>query len=385
MNISILSSKSPFHMKKSAHIDIQKKFRTIFDEGPLGMATIDLDFTFLDINNKFCEMVGYSSEELKEHTFTDITHPDDAELDISLARQLYRGEIPSYNMRKRYLRQNKEIFWVSLTATLIRDEDGEPLYYLAMVEDINEAVHIQEKLLERETELTKINDDKDRLFSIIAHDLRSPFTTLQGFTEILIEDINELSRDEMTQYLNAIYSSSKNLMNLLDNLLNWSRLNTGNIAFYPEPVHLNELIKENMKVFTYTGKSKNINISMDLNGTGTVMCDRNMMSTVVRNFLSNALKFTPTNGTISIYSNIKTDQFIFIVKDSGTGMPPGRVKELMSEKLVQSFRGTDNEIGTGLGLKLVKEFIKMHKGDFNVESEPGKGSTFTITIPIEQK
>lgn len=368
-------------MKRIVNTDIEKKYRTIFEEGPLGMAIVDLNYFFIEVNNKFCEMTGYSAEELKKLTFAEITHPEDLNIDISLASQLFNGELQHYNLRKRYIRKNKEIFWINLTATIIKDESNKPLYFLSMVEDINEKVEFEEKLKESELQLRKINKDKDKLFSIIAHDLRSPFTTLQGFTEILLEDIDDLTKPEITQYLQSIYASSKNLMNLLDNLLSWSRLNTGSIIFQPEPVDLVKLIQDIIKVFMFTGKSKKINISAQFNSKEHVICDRNMISTIIRNLLGNALKFTAPGGSIIVNSAFSENNYEITIKDNGLGINPDRVKEIVSKDVIHSLHGTDNESGTGIGLKLVKEFVAMHKGTLFVESELGKGSTFKIIIP----
>ncbi|HLO59510.1 MAG TPA: two-component regulator propeller domain-containing protein [Bacteroidales bacterium] len=236
-------------------------------------------------------------------------------------------------------------------------------------------------LLEVNKELQRYNNTKDRLFSLISHDLVSPFNTIIGFSEVLKENYNQLTEKEKITYIRMIHESSRKVFLLLNNLLVWSRSQTNQIKCNPEMVKLQSIIQEVVELNKEPLNVKNIKANVGCDDDLAVIADIEMLKTIVRNLFNNALKFSFRDGTISITAtpNHKSVSVSFI--DSGPGMNQDKIDEILSETIIHSEYGTNGETGTGLGLSLCKEFIKTNKGEFFILSEPGKGSTFTFTLP----
>ncbi len=226
----------------------------------------------------------------------------------------------------------------------------------------------------------ELNAIKDKFFKIIAHDLRTPFNTILGYTEILREDFSELSDDEKLALLDDINKSAKQSYQLLENLLVWSQTQTGNIDFDPKELDLSGLLKETVSVLESTAKNKNISLEVSCTPDLKITADEQMLETVIRNLVMNSIKFTE-HGKISIVVKEEPRDIKIIVEDTGEG-----IDETISSKLFQADKfitthGTRGEKGTGLGLILCKEFIEKHNGKIWVESKLGEGSKFIFTIP----
>ncbi len=237
------------------------------------------------------------------------------------------------------------------------------------------------EILTKNTELNELNAAKDKFFSIIAHDLRNPFNAIIGLTDILLISLDEIDAEKLQKTLENIKGSSQQAHELLENLLLWARSQTGTISFRPEPFDLKLRAEEIIELVAVQAARKNITILSDFNTGGLVTGDVNMMSTILRNLLTNALKFTPRNGEVRIGVFPNNGFCILTVKDNGIGIPAERLKHLFSIDTAHKTKGTDQEPGTGLGLILCREFIEKHGGRIEVESEVGKGSEFRVIIP----
>jgi signal transduction histidine kinase len=244
---------------------------------------------------------------------------------------------------------------------------------------------LEEKVKLRTKELQDLNNTKDKFFSIIAHDLKNPFNTLLGFSDLLRSNYNDFDDNKRKEFIDILHITSQNGFSLLENLLEWSRSQTGRIKFEPEKLDLRLLLEEIITMIKSSAIKKNIDITNNIsNNASSLLADENMVRTILRNLLSNAIKFTPSNGSVEINSQ-HSEGFIEIsVKDSGVGMSEKEKNSLLRIDVNQSKKGTDNEEGTGLGLILCKEFVEKHGGKIWVKSEEGEGSTFTFSIP-EQK
>jgi signal transduction histidine kinase len=245
----------------------------------------------------------------------------------------------------------------------------------------HERLYNQNLIIENQKEeLTKLNATKDKFFSIIAHDLRNPLGNFMNMTELLSTNYNEMTETSRLEFLDLMKESSKNIYLLLDNLLEWSRSQRGILPFNPFEFDILRIVNDTIELLQISIESKNIRIENNI-VSSFILADPNMIKTVIRNLISNSIKFSPENGIISINS-AETDGFVQIsVKDSGIGISQDIIEKLFRIDQNVTTLGTSKEKGTGLGLILSREFIEKHGGKIWVESEVGKGSTFSFTIP----
>lgn len=242
-----------------------------------------------------------------------------------------------------------------------------------------------DKLALSESELKKLVQTKDKLFSIIAHDLRSPFTALVGLTEVLATDsasMDQAKRDEIGE---IIHGSSTKLLSLIDNLLHWSRSQTGKITINPQKININSLTHDVTSVLQLQATPKNIELINETPNNIHIEADYNTMSTVMRNLISNAIKFTEPNGKVTIAASQSISDTTISVTDSGVGISPENQEKLFKLEHSYSTKGTSNETGTGLGLVVCKEFVEQNNGTITVTSSLKEGTTFYVTFPTNIK
>jgi len=248
------------------------------------------------------------------------------------------------------------------------------------LKELNSSLEI--KVDQRTKELKELNATKDKFFSIIAHDLKNPFNTLMGFSELMINNLDAYDRQQITEFVNIIHLTSKNAYSLLENLLEWSRSQTGRIQLRPENINLYNLVVENISLLTGIANNKDIKMVNEVKRDTIALADRNMINTVIRNLLSNALKYTSKGGTVKISSELKDDRAVIRIADTGVGIQEENLEKLFRIDINFSTRGTEDEAGTGLGLILCKEFIQRNKGEIEVASTFGIGSEFSFSLPL---
>jgi len=234
---------------------------------------------------------------------------------------------------------------------------------------------------EANKKLEELNAMKDAFFKIIAHDLRAPFNTILSYTELLNDKENEITEGERIQCLIDLEKTARQNFHLLENLLLWSRSQTGIIEFIPSELNFFEIVQENIFLIEPTAKKKNITLQNNVDKEVNIYADENMLNTILRNLLSNALKYTNINGTITIDTEEKEKEIWVIVTDNGIGIEPKILSKLFSVSSIQSKSGLNGEKGSGLGLIICKDFVERHGGRIWVESELGLGSKFFFTIP----
>lgn len=238
----------------------------------------------------------------------------------------------------------------------------------------------------QQKELQKLNAQKDKFFSIIAHDLRGPFSSFLGVTQLLDEMLPELSREEIRDFAVNMRSSATNLYSLLENLLQWAKNQQGLIPFTPMKELLLSLVNESILTLLEPAKNKGIDIVNNIDGSFEVFADKNMLQTVIRNLVSNAIKFTPKGGNITLSAKANSASDVEIsVRDSGIGMNEAMVSNLFQLDAKTNRPGTEGEMSTGIGLLLCKDFVETHGGEIRVESEEGKGSVFYFNIPLNSE
>lgn len=252
----------------------------------------------------------------------------------------------------------------------------------SQVANVIERRRAEEALKESESRLNELNATKDKFFSIIAHDLKSPFNSISGFSSHLVQQVREKDYEGIEKYAGIIETASQLAMNLLSNLMEWSLSQTGRIEFKPGNIEMNALIDEATEFVSDAALQKSIVISSELPDSASVFADKAMISTVFRNLISNAIKYTNPGGRIVVSMAQKNGEWLASVSDSGIGMTKEVTGKLFRIDESNSTPGTQNEKGTGLGLILCKEFVERHGGKIWAESEPGIGSVFHFTIPV---
>ena len=328
-----------------------------------------------------CEhILGYAPAELMGVPVIDLfIHPEDKEKTrTGLTDIIENGK----NGGTQYRHRHKNGGWVYLEAFGTNQLDNPEVQSVVLnVRDITERKRTEEALKESEARLSEINATKDRLFSIISHDLRSPFNSIMGFSQILAEQVAQKDYEGIENYARIIQNSSIRAMDLLTNLLEWSRTQTGSIEFNPGYFELVTGIREVMELMSDAADHKSITISERLPHHLPVLADKAMIQTILRNLISNGIKFARPGGSIVISAANADQQVNVSVADDGIGINEKEASRLFRPESHMSRPGTKMEKGTGLGLLLCKEFIDLHEGRIWVDSEPGKGSTFHFTVP----
>ncbi|MCD4772710.1 MAG: PAS domain S-box protein, partial [Bacteroidales bacterium] len=336
---------------------------------------------FLDCNTAMIHKYGYSQDELSGMTPLEL-HPADEDIEnvkiniddkknVSPNEYLHKGKDGTiYNVEA----HSREIFYKDRKA------------WITIIRDITEHKKAEDALKASEIQLRELNATKDKFFSIIAHDLRSPFNTMLGFSELLNEEFDEHSTEEKKKFIGIIYEGLQNTLKLLDNLLYWARSQKGTIVYNPEKINLYLKAKETYDFLNQSAEKKSIKLINQIAENVYVEADIDMLATIIRNLFSNAIKYTHKYGKITIKTFLVPDenniQYVGIsVSDTGVGIPKEMQSKLFDIGENTSMQGTENETGTGLGLILCKEFVEKHGGKIWVESEIDKGSTFYFTIP----
>jgi signal transduction histidine kinase len=241
------------------------------------------------------------------------------------------------------------------------------------------------RLVESETKLKDLNATKDKFFSIISHDLRNPIASLVSFVRIMNRDYDDMSENEVKELIADMKETTEKAQDLLENLLLWSKTQTGKIVFKPESFNFYDVIQENIQLFQSAISHKQISVQVFAENPSMMFADFNMTKTIVRNLLSNAIKFTHPRGNIRISFENTNKFFIFKIEDDGVGMKKDEIPLIFIPGGQKSKQGTADEKGTGIGLLISKEFVDRHKGHFQINSELGKGSTFAVHIPVNKK
>ncbi|MBU0473034.1 MAG: HAMP domain-containing histidine kinase [Bacteroidetes bacterium] len=245
-----------------------------------------------------------------------------------------------------------------------------------------EMIQLNIKLEESEKNLKEVNANKDKFFSIVAHDLKSPFVGLLGITEMLDNDYDDFEEKERREFIHNLYESSKNTFELLEGLLDWARVKQGRMIFNPIDFNLFHLVDSLVNLLKANAFKKEITLKNSVDINSRVFADRDMISTVLRNLLANAIKFTNKNGTVLVTSEIENNLMKISIVDSGIGMSEKDQEKLFRIDVTHNTLGTNDEKGTGLGLILCKELIETHGTNIWVESNFGEGSKFIFTIPL---
>lgn len=288
----------------------------------------------------------------------------------------------SINKEEFTVRNDNSVNWYQSTKMPLRNKEGSVVGTFGISRDITERKLAEEEIKHKNNELQFVNAEKDKLFSIIAHDLLSPFNIFLNYTRIMEDELTSMPQEQIIKFIHMMSVSATNLYRLLENLLEWSRMQRGLIIVKPSSLLLKPAVSASLELVTESANNKKIEVSMNIDEDLVVLTDEKMLDGILRNLCTNAVKFTPQGGRIEVSAKSLDDGFIEIsVKDTGIGMPQYMIDSLFKMDANTSRKGTDGEPSTGLGLILCKEFVEKQGGRLWVESEEEKGSTFCFTVP----
>jgi len=362
-----------------------KKLEQAVRQSPVSITITDSNGNIEYVNNKFCDMSGYTFEEVKGKNTSILksgkTSPAVYKTmwDTITSGNIWFGELLNKNKKG-------DCQWVSVSISPILDENQIITHYLSIMEDVTQRKASEEELLINQTRLKEANSTKDKFFSIIAHDLKNPFNAIIGFSNLLVNEYDDFTDEERKEFVSNIQVASSSTFRLLQNLLDWALTQTGSMHFKPVHFDICMAINETLNLSESAAEVKEINMHSQVPFNTTVYADYQMIVTALRNLITNAIKFTPRKGTVVVGYEQASEFLTIFVKDNGVGIPEDQLTKLF--RIDEQYRreGTEQEPGTGLGLILCEEFIKMNGGRMWVESSveiDSQGSTFYFTLPLD--
>lgn len=379
-------------MFKNSEIEIKKskksieeyifKLNYILKNIPIGISVLNQHSEIIFNNYGLNKILRLSEKSIEHRIYINRKYWNSKGEEISFndfpSSQVIKGRKAIHNSEIKIQLEDGNFIWTEVSALPVEISDWK---VLTVIIDITDRKIAEEKQNKTAKELLDANATKDKFFSIIAHDLRNPFNIIMGMSELLLSRFDIYNKEKQIEFIEAINSSSKQTLSLLENLLEWSRSQTGLIKFSPEELVLEQLIDQVIGLQTQFAKKKNIKIKFNISGSPIINADKFMLRTILRNLLSNAIKFTENDGKINISVSSSNRDNIISIEDNGVGMNKEQIDNLYVLSSKNVTYGTNNEKGTGLGLILCKEFIEKHNGKLTIKSEVGKGSKFEIILP----
>ncbi|MCC5928732.1 MAG: transporter substrate-binding domain-containing protein [Cyclobacteriaceae bacterium] len=387
LRIQIKKKTESLNLKNQELKKSEEKFRMITENSSDIIWHLDSNFILTYISPADERIRGFKKDEVIGKSLFSILKPEGIHLlkeandkrMINLSKGIKAAPV-IYELEQ--LCKDGSWVWVEATAEAFYDQDGKISGYHGVSRDISERKKAELLLKERESQLRELNSNRDKLYSIIAHDLRSPFNAILGLSEILLKRTENFKDAEFEKIITMINTSAKNTLILLDNLLTWTKSQTGKNIYNPENSSLPAIINEILEVSKSIANIKRISLNYIQTDYIEVYADVNMLKTILRNLISNAIKYTRENGEITISAVRNIDNIDITVTDNGVGMTEEIRNKLFEINSNYTAKGTANEKGSGLGLMLCKEFVEKHGGEISVKSELGKGSAFTFSLPV---
>ena len=364
----------------------EERFRGTFDNAAVGIAHVGLDGSWLRVNDRLCAITGYSREALLEKTFQEITHPDDLGPDQEQFDRLLRGEIDSYQMEKRYLHRGGDAVWIDLTVALQRDEAGEPLYSISVVQDISARKRIERELVEAKERAEAMAHLKSVFLANMSHEIRTPLTGILGFASLLARRVPEKYRT----YAERIESAGQRLLDTLNAVLMLAKLEADRVDLELAPLRVAAEAGEVVQLFQASAKAKGLRLAFRRRGPDVAeaeaLLDRGAFTSVLQNLLSNAIKFTDHGRvTVTVAVGEADGRVRVLVEDTGVGIDAAFLPYLFDEFRQESSGAGRHYEGAGLGLALAKRLAELMRGTLEVESEKDGGSRFTASFPLLER
>jgi len=359
-------------------------FQSIFEQAPMGIALVDsVKGKFLDFNQKFEQIIGWPSEELRTIDWMAITHPDDLQEDLDNSAHFLAGEIPGFHMNKRYLQPDGFYRWISLTVASLNTKEDSSLRHLCMIEDITTQKQAELDLKQAKEKAEESDNLKSSFLANMSHEIRTPLNSIIGFSELLLDPFFE--EEQQIEFVNTIKDSGNNLLAIISDIMDISKIESGQVNFRKERFSAEKLIQEIKYEQSLLIKDKEIEIRIKIPDQPIqIEGDQGRVKQILMNFVNNSIKFTE-KGYVEIGCNLISGSAQFYVKDTGIGIPSE-----YHEKIFERFRQVETAHtrkygGNGLGLTIAKQLAKLMGGEVSMESELEAGSTFYFSVPLLQK
>jgi len=354
--------------------------QVLMDTIPNPMYYTDNKGIFIGCNKAFKKIHNLVGDDIKGRTMFHLYSGEVAEKQQKNDKELLLNkDIQQYETRLEL--PDGHIHDVIFYKNTYQDSSGKVAGIVGIMLDITDRKKVEDRIIRSEKQLRKANATKDKFFSIIAHDLKNPFNAILGFSGLLHSDYDKYSEEDRRSIIRNLFNASENTARLLQNLLEWAKTQTGNIEFHPELLDLYVISRENISIFNTVAERKMIQVTSDIPEKTFAYGDKNMVNTILRNLISNAIKFTPNNGKVELKSSWTENGVEVCVTDSGIGIKENDILKLFNIDNHIQTPGTANENGSGLGLILCREFVEINGGNIKAESIPNKGSNFYFTLP----
>ena len=365
-------------MKAEFAKDNEARFENMANSAPVMIWIADVEGLFSFVNKIWLDYTGEKiGEQLGMHWLKNV-HPEDFQKLLEAYKNAFRLKTV-FTFQFRFKNKNGNYEWMIINGTPRLNQENIFMGFIGSCTNINSQKVYEDKIKKVNDELVEINNSKDKFFSILSHDLRNPLGAVMNLLEIMVDD--NLVKEDAEELIHDALSTSKQAFSLMENLLEWSRMQLGKMPYNPEKIQVLQLINESKALYEQSLKNKNLNLKINIGEDYFVTSDIKMTETVLRNLITNAIKFTKPNGTI-IVSSESDDNWIKIkVADNGVGISEENIQKLFRIDSNYSTKGTAEESGTGLGLILCKELVEKQGGKIYVTSKKDSGSTFSFTLP----
>jgi len=361
----------------------EERFRGTFENAAVGIAHKDVTGRFLRVNETFCDIVGYTRDELLTMTWQDITYPGDLAAIVGQYNPLMRGESLSFSLEKRYLRKDHSIVWVDVSVSLQRDAAGLPAYAIAMVQDISERKRLEGELRQAKESAESANRAKDEFLANVSHEIRTPMNAILGMTELALD--TPLT-DDQRQYLKTVRSAAESLLGIINDLLDFSKIEAGKLELDLADFSLRAALGDTLRALAIRAHKKGLELVSHVQSDvpDALVGDAGRLRQSLLNLIGNAIKFT-AEGEVVVRVEVASDSvpegevgLRFTVTDTGIGIPPEKQETIFRAFEQEDTSTTRKYGGTGLGLTIAARLVALMGGRITVDSQPGRGSTFSF-------
>ncbi len=379
--VSQIQDVTPYKAAGAALRASEARFRAAFADAPIGMALTTPDGRFVQVNRALCAIVGHAEADLRTMTFADVTHPDDRRADRERIERLLAGEANAYQLETRYLRGDGRPVWVEFSASVVRDETGQPLHIVSQIQDVTARKQADADLRAAKEAAEEASHLKSQFLATMSHELRTPLQSIIGYADLLLQGMDgPLSADQVDDVA-SIERGARRLLELINDVLDLSRIEAGQLQLVPETVDLAAIVEQTLADVRLPAAAKRLSMVVSLpSDLPPLQADPVRLRQILLNLVGNAVKFT-SEGGVTVSARRAEGGVEIVVVDTGIGIAPEALPHIFDE-----FRQADGSMtrrygGSGLGLAIAARLVRLHRGAIGVESALGVGSTFTVTLP----